>query len=132
MAIEKVIWCGMKRPSKEQRKALNLIGEITFLRTVDLDLLKRFMTHDVKVLKEAATQLIDTYGTEYVICGLAGSYLFQYIFGLTMFKMDNRLSANVFFSIKKEGEAKYDKHGAYVGNASCVHDYFVNILGEKL
>jgi len=123
----KVLWCGVKRPVKEQRKELQKIGDIEYLRTTDPDLLAALQSKDPRVLRDVCSTLVGLLD-DYVIAGAVGSFLAQFIFGALVSSRAPYYLNRVLFSVKKEGVDKYEG-GA--GNQSCRHSHFVAMSGER-
>jgi len=127
----KVLWCGVKRPVKEQRKELQKIGDIEYLRTTNPAMLKILQGKDTKALEYACGELAKQLD-DYVIVGMAGSFLAQFMFGSVVQSQMPCFLSRVLFSVKKEGVEKYACHNMGTGNKSCCHAYFVNMLGETI
>ena len=125
--MNKVLWCGVKRPVRTQRDELKRIGDIEYLRTTDPDLLAKLQSKDPRVLRDACSTLVELLD-DYVIAGAVGSFLAQFILGALVSSRAPYYLSRVLFSVKKEGAAKYEM-GA--GNQSCRHSHFVAINGER-
>lgn len=129
--MKKLIWCSPHVPTQEQIQELTNIGEIIFLKDVNLDLQKRLENtpDDAEMAEELAWDFLaylDSKFYNYAVVQPAGNPMFQYILGAINGIREEKTDVYYAYSVRESAEEK-QPDGSVKKVAIFKHKCFIKV-----